>query len=94
MSVHIAIPTALRSYTDHQAVVPVEGDTVRAALTTLTTRYPDLARHLRDPQGRLRSFVNIYLNDEDVRFLPDKDEAPLRDGDQLIIVPSIAGGWS
>jgi molybdopterin synthase sulfur carrier subunit len=92
MSVQIHIPTALRAFTERQAVVLVEGATVAVALEDLTQRYPGLARHLRDEQGRLRSFVNVYLGEEDVRHLPDRDQTPLADGANLLIVPSIAGG--
>lgn len=91
MSVQIQIPTALRSYTDGLSTVAVAGDTAGAALDALTASYPTLAKHLRGEDGRLRSFVNVYLNDEDIRFL-GKEATPLKGGDTLIIVPSIAGG--
>lgn len=91
MPISISIPTALRSYTDGLATVSVEGATADDALAALTTRHPALARHLRTPEGTLRSFVNVYLNDEDIRFL-QKGATALKDGDNLIIVPSIAGG--
>lgn len=88
----IAIPTALRPYTGGAAVVEVEGGTVAEALGALTTTHPKLASHLRDGSGKIRSFVNIYLNDEDVRFLPDREAHAVKDGDLITIVPSIAGG--
>ena len=91
MSVSIAIPTALRPYTDDRATVRVEAATAGEALEALTTAHPSLARHLRGADGRLRSFVNVYLNDEDIRHL-QKEQTPLKDGDTLIIVPSVAGG--
>ncbi len=91
MSISISIPTALRSYTDGAAVISVDASTAEEALEQLTTRHPALARHLRTPDGALRSFVNVYLNDEDIRFL-QKGATLLKDGDTLIIVPSIAGG--
>ena len=94
MGVQIAIPTALRSFTGGLATVEVEGATVGEALTALTTTHAGLARHLRDPEGKLRSFVNVYLNDEDIRFLDKREDSPLSPGDSMIIVPSIAGGWS
>ena len=93
MPVSIAIPTALRAYVDGQAQVEVNADTVGQALDALTTTHAGLARHLRDDKGKLRSFVNVYLNDEDIRFLPDREGTVLKAGDSLIIVPSIAGGW-
>ncbi len=91
MSVPIAIPTALRAYTGGAATVTVEASTAGAALERLTTLHPELARHLRGPDGALRSFVNVYLNDEDIRHL-QREATPLRPGDTLLIVPSIAGG--
>jgi len=101
MSVTIQIPTALRSYTGGLAVVNVAavnvaavnvaGFTVGEALTALTDAHPALAKHLRAETGELRSFVNVYLQDEDIRFL-GRELAPVRDGDVLTIVPSIAGG--
>jgi len=90
--IEIAIPTALRAYTGGQAAVQVQAATVGLALVQLTTEYPDLARHLRDATGKLRSFVNVYLNDEDIRFVEGGQDATLKAGDSLIIVPSIAGG--
>jgi molybdopterin converting factor small subunit len=93
MAVTIRIPTPLRAYTDRQAAVSVAGATVADALAELTTRYPDLAQHLRGPGGKLRSFVNVYLGDEDIRFL-EGEATPVADGAELTIVPSIAGGRS
>jgi molybdopterin synthase sulfur carrier subunit len=92
MAVNIAIPTALRAYVEGQSSVDIEGSTVDEALNNLTTTYPGLARHLRDASGKLRSFVNVYLNDEDIRFLDERGATALSAGDSLIIVPSIAGG--
>lgn len=91
MSVSIAIPTALRAYTGGAASVAVEAETAGAALDALTTAHPGLARHIRGEDGKLRSFVNVYLNDEDIRHL-EKDATALKAGDRLTIVPSIAGG--
>lgn len=91
MPVSIQIPTALRAFTGGAARVAVEADTAGAALNALTTHHPSLATHLRGPDGALRSFVNVYLNDEDIRFL-QKEATPLTSGDTLVIVPSIAGG--
>lgn len=87
----IRIPTPLRPYTEQQARVQVSGSTVKEALDDLTARYEKLAVHLRDSSGKIRSFVNIYLGDEDVRFLQG-DDTPVGEGDELTIVPSIAGG--
>lgn len=87
----ILIPTPLRQYTEKQDAVDVAGDTVGEALGALTTRYADLRRQLYTDEGKLRSFVNVYLNDEDIRYL-SRDATPLSEGDTISIVPSIAGG--
>ena len=87
----IRIPTPLRPYTGGQAEVPVSGATVGAVLTDLTTRHPALKQHLYTEAGELRAFVNIFLNDEDIRHGRGV-EAPVQDKDRLMIVPSIAGG--
>lgn len=91
MSVTINIPTALRQFTGGSSRVEVEATTAGEALDRLTALHADLRRHLYDDQNRLRSFVNVYLNDEDVRH-QSAGETPLKDGDTLMIVPSIAGG--
>jgi molybdopterin converting factor small subunit len=91
MAITIHIPTALRSYAGNNASVDVSGATVGDALSDLTTQYPDLSKHLRTGDGKLRSFVNVYLEDEDIRYL-DKEATPVADGAELSIVPSIAGG--
>ena len=91
MSVQIHIPTPLRAYTDSEASVAVEGGTVSEALAALLNRFPKLQKHLYDGKGKLRSFVNLYLGDEDIRQLDGLD-TDLDDGDELTIVPSIAGG--
>jgi sulfur-carrier protein adenylyltransferase/sulfurtransferase len=91
MSVNILIPTALRNFAGGQDVVPVEAASVEAALDSLTGKYGELKKHLYNDKGELRNFVNIYLNDEDVRYL-EKGATPVKDGDTLSIVPSIAGG--
>lgn len=93
MSISIHIPTPLRPYTGGQSTVQVTAQTVGDALASLTTEHPDLARHLRDDQGRIRSFVNVYLGDEDIRFQQGED-TPVASGAELTIVPSIAGGVS
>jgi adenylyltransferase/sulfurtransferase len=92
MSVSIQIPSALRAQTGGAATVEVEASTVEAALAALDAAHPRLQKNLRDANGKLRSFVNIYLNDEDIRFLPEGAGSALKAGDRIIIVPSIAGG--
>jgi sulfur-carrier protein len=87
----IFIPTPLRAYTGKQDAVDVSGGTIHEALSGLTTQYPDLRKQLFTDDGKLRSFVNVYLNDEDIRYIK-KDASPVKDSDTLSIVPSIAGG--
>jgi adenylyltransferase/sulfurtransferase len=87
----ILIPTPLRQYADKQDSVEVSGATVGEVLTSLTGQYGDLRRHLYSDEGKLRSFVNVYVNDEDIRYL-SKEQTPLKEGDTISIVPSIAGG--
>src|SRR5438067_10017236 len=87
----ILIPTPLRQYTGKQDTVQVKGSTVGEALTELTTQHQDLRRNIYNDEGKLRSFVNVYLNDEDIRYL-NKEATPVKDGDTISIVPSIAGG--
>jgi molybdopterin/thiamine biosynthesis adenylyltransferase/rhodanese-related sulfurtransferase/molybdopterin converting factor small subunit len=91
MSVNVQIPTPLRRFTADLGEVAVEGTTVGEAMHDLTRRHPALQRHLYADDGALRSFVNLFLNDEDVRHL-GRDATPIEDGDTLTIIPSIAGG--
>ena len=86
----IRIPTPLRPYTGGQSSVQVKGSSVSAALADLTSQHPDLRQHLFDGD-KLRSFVNVFLNEEDVRYL-DGAETAVSDNDTLMIIPSIAGG--
>ena len=92
MKIHI--PTPLRSYTDGQETVTVKAATVSAGLLALTEAYPALKQHLFTPEGKLRSFVNVYLGDEDMRYLPKGENTPVDDAAELTIIPSIAGGWA
>jgi len=87
----IRIPTPLRPYAGNNAEVAVGGDTVGAALNDLAARHPDLRKHLYSDSGNLRAFVNVFLGPEDVRHLQGVN-TPLKDSDQLRIVPSVAGG--
>ena len=91
MPVKIHIPTPLRPYTDKLDVVELDGTTVNELLANLTTRFAGLKQHLFNDEGRLRSFVNVYVNDEDIRYL-QKDQTPLKAGDTVSIIPSVAGG--
>jgi sulfur-carrier protein len=87
----VLIPTPLRQYADKKDTIELKGSTVGEVLTALTTQHADLRKHLFNDEGKLRSFVNVYLNDEDIRYL-EKDKTSVKDGDTLSIVPSIAGG--
>jgi sulfur-carrier protein len=90
MNIHI--PTPLRTYTGGLETVTVPGATVNAVFEQLTIKYPELKQHLFTPEGKLRSFVNVYLNDDDLRYLPEKEATAVTDRDELTIIPSIAGG--
>ena len=87
----IHIPTPLRPFTDKLESVEVSGATVGDLLADLTTRYDGLRKHLYTEDGRLRNFVNVYLNDEDIRYL-QKEATPVGAGDTISIIPSVAGG--
>src|SRR5918994_4538495 len=87
----ILIPTPLRPFTDKQEAVEVAGGTVGELLRQLTTKHEGLKKHLYTDDGKLRSFVNVYVNDEDIRYL-QKEQTPVKDGDTLSIIPSVAGG--
>jgi sulfur-carrier protein len=91
MAVRVLIPTPLQRLTDNQTEVVVEGSDVREMIGHLEAKFPGVRARLCDDTGALRRFVNIYVNEEDIRFL--KGEAtPLQDGDEVSIVPAIAGG--
>src|SRR5256884_4164156 len=90
-NVRILIPTPLRQYAGNQNAVQVEAESVREALDDLVERHDQLRRHLFAEDGRLRNFVNVYVNEEDIRYL-ERDGTALKGGDTISIVPSIAGG--
>src|SRR5213594_1481705 len=90
-AVRIVIPTALRQYAANHDAVDVEAESVEQALGDLVDRFDQLRRHLYADSGQLRNFVNVYVNEEDIRYL-EKDATPLKEGDTISIVPSIAGG--
>jgi sulfur-carrier protein adenylyltransferase/sulfurtransferase len=90
MKVHI--PSALRQYAGGQPRVEVSGATVAECLRALASDFPDLRRNIFTDQGNVRAFVNVYLNDEDVRYLPAKLDSTVTDSDEITILPSIAGG--
>jgi len=91
MAVKIRIPTPLQSLTDSSREVEVEASTVGEALSSLESQFPGLSDRLRDESGKLRRFINLYVNDEDIRFLQN-EETPLSEKDEISIIPAIAGG--
>lgn len=91
MAVLVRIPTPLRSITKGSAEVQAAGDSVDAVIQDLERQFPGLRERLLDEAGELRRFVNVYVNEEDIRFLDGK-KTGLKDGDQVSIVPAIAGG--
>ena len=91
MSVRVLIPTPLQRLTDNQAEVLAEGSDVHELIGNLEVKFPGVKARLCDEQGMLRRFVNIYINEEDIRFLKG-ESTPLHDGDEVSIVPAIAGG--
>ncbi|MGI8773161.1 MAG: ubiquitin-like small modifier protein 1 [Acidobacteriaceae bacterium] len=88
----ILIPTPLRAFAGKQDSMEVNAATVHQALEQLTNQYPELKKHLFSEEGKLRAFVNVYLNDEDIRYLEAKENTRVKDSDNLSIIPSIAGG--
>jgi len=91
MAITVRIPSVLRNLTGNQELVPVMSGTVDAMLAELDAAFPGLKARLCDDQGKLRRFVNIFVGEEDIRFL-DGQATALKDGDQVDIVPAIAGG--
>ena len=91
MPTTIRIPTPLRKLTGDLELVQAEGSTVGDILQSLDTTYPGLKERICDESGNVRRFVNVYLNDEDIRFLEER-ATPVKDGDEISIVPAIAGG--
>lgn len=91
MAVRVFIPTTLRLFTGHQSEITLEGETVGAVLKLLSEEYPDTRKALFDEQNELRAFINVFVNDENIRDLEGFDSA-LKDGDELILIPAIAGG--
>jgi sulfur-carrier protein len=91
MPVRVLIPTPLQRLTQNQEEVVVEGADIREVISNLEAKFPGVKARLCDENGTLRRFVNIYLNEEDIRFLKG-ESTPLKDGDEVSIVPAIAGG--
>jgi len=91
MSVKVRIPSPLRKITDGQAEVDATGSNINEVISDLTNTYPDLKERICDDSGSIRRFINVYLNDEDIRFL-DNNSTAVKEGDEVSIVPAIAGG--
>ena len=91
MTVKVLIPTALQKFTNDLATIDCEGNSIAELLDALEANSPGVKARLCDESGQLRRFLNLYVNDEDIRFLSGTD-TPLKDGDQVSIVPAVAGG--
>jgi sulfur-carrier protein len=91
MAKKVRIPTPLRKLTNNEEVVEVDSGTIGAAIAELQSRFPGIKERLVDDKGEVRRFVNVYVNEEDIRFLQNQD-TPLKDGDEISIIPAIAGG--
>jgi molybdopterin converting factor small subunit len=91
MAVQVLIPTPLQKFTSDEASVSLEASSVAGLLEALEGRYPGIKARLCDESGKLRRFLNIYVNSEDIRFL-DNETTALSDGDEVSIVPAVAGG--
>jgi MoaD family protein len=91
MPIIVRIPTPLQKLTQNQTEVKVEGSSIRELIENLERDFPGIKARLYDEEGKLRRFINIYVNEEDIRFLK-QDATPLKDGDEVSIIPAIAGG--
>ena len=91
MAVKVLIPTPLQKFTSNEATVEIGGDNIVGLLNSLEDKFPGIKARLCDDSGELRRFVNFYVNSEDIRFLDGKETA-LKDGDEVSIVPAVAGG--
>ena len=91
MAVKVRIPTPLRKLTNEQELVQVDAKSISEAITKLQSQFPGIQERLVDDKGEVRRFVNVYVNEEDIRFLQNQN-TPLKDGDEISIIPAIAGG--
>ena len=91
MSVKIVLPTALARHTEGQKSFASDAKDLQGLLQEIDARYPALAQNVKDTSGKLRRFINVYVNDEDIRFLGGETH-PFADGDEVMLIPSIAGG--
>lgn len=91
MSVTVRLPTIMRTHAGGQSEVSAEGSTIGEVIDDLVLQFPGTTTHLRAPDGGVHKFVNVYVNDEDIRYL-GKMDTPVKDGDQVSIIPAVAGG--
>ena len=91
MAKKVRIPTPLRKLTNNEEIVEVTAETIGEVIVELQARYPGIKERLVDDKGEVRRFVNVYVNEEDIRFLQNQ-QTPLKDGDEVSIIPTIAGG--
>jgi len=91
MSIKVRVPAPLQKITNNQAEVSAEGATIKELIEDHEKRYPGIKERVCDQTGKIRRFINIYVNEEDVRFL-QRDTTRLKDGDEVSIIPAIAGG--
>jgi molybdopterin synthase sulfur carrier subunit len=91
MAKNVRIPTPLRKLTNNEELVQIKAETIGGAILELQSRYPGIKERLVDDNGEVRRFVNVYVNEEDIRFLQNQ-QTPLKDGDEISIIPAIAGG--
>jgi molybdopterin synthase sulfur carrier subunit len=91
VSVKIVLPTALARHTDGKKSFESEAENLQGLLVEFDTKFPALAQNVKDENGKLRRFINVYINDEDIRFLGGETH-PFEDGDEVMLIPSIAGG--
>ena len=91
MAKNVRIPTPLRKLTNNEEVVEIKATTIGEAIVELQSKYPGIKERLVDDNGEVRRFVNVYVNEEDIRFLKNQ-QTPLKDGDEISIVPAFAGG--
>ena len=91
MSIKVRIPTPLQKITQNKAEVDLNGSNIKELINDLERNFPGIKERICDEKGKIRRFINIYVNEEDVRFLK-QDQTPLKDGDEVSIIPAIAGG--
>lgn len=91
MPIKVRIPVPLQKLTNNKAEVTAQGSTIRELIDDLEKKFPGIKERICDEEGKIRRFINIYVNEEDIRFL-ELDNTPLKDGDEVSIIPAIAGG--